>query len=277
MNEVGVNGNASGGAETECAMGMTQLPILYLIYHRVSREGPVSYPYTVTPERFKEHLEVTAGLEKNYDGSFLPSRLTFDDGHESNYEQAMPLLAAFGRSAYFFVTTGWIENRTGFMRWSHVSELQKCGHRIGAHGWSHRHLTQCSDVELQDEVWRSRNTLEQRMGCAVESISVPGGRWDGRVLRACAAAGYRQIFTSDPGTVIHLREGVQIVPRFIATESLYPVQLRRLLAVDSRVVCRARAAHQAKKVLRWALGDRVYHDLWCACAGWRNDEEGTVR
>lgn len=256
-------------------MGVSQHRALYLMYHRVAREL-FRYPYTIRSVRFEEHLRVAAALERDHLSLSIPCFFTFDDGHLSNYQEAMPLLAAQHRTASFFVTAGWIENRIGFMGWSQVKELKDAGHTIGSHGWSHMHLTECSDPELQNELYRSKATLEQRLGASVESISVPGGRWNRRVLRACAAAGYRLVFTSDPGTTVRLQEHVQVFPRLNVTESLDAAHLLRILSLKSRSVGRARALHQAKQVIRQMVGDHAYHALWCAFSHWKDDEEAEV-
>ncbi|KAA6458311.1 polysaccharide deacetylase family protein [Acidobacteria bacterium AB60] len=258
------------------ATTMMQQTALFLMYHRVAPGGPASYPYTVTPQRFKEQLDVVAAVEASRDESPLPCGLTFDDGHESNYDPAMALLATSRRKARFFVTAGWIGTRVGFMRWPQVKELLEAGHLVGSHGWSHKNLTRCSEEELQVELSRSKNELEQRLGRSIESISMPGGRWNARVLRACAEFGYRQVFTSDPETVIRFREGIQILPRFIATQSLTASRLRRLLRTGNHLLYSARLAHQAKEAIRWSLGDKLYHRVWCLLSGWKCDEESTV-
>lgn len=252
-------------------MNLRQQPKLYLVYHRVSHDM-TPYPYTVTSARFEQHLRLLADVERSQDQSFLHCIFTFDDGHGSNYYEAMPLLARYRRTAYFFVTAGWIGERAGFLQWSQVKELQGAGHMIGSHGWTHRHLTQCSEADLQNELFRSKMALEECLGSPVESISVPGGRWNKRVLRACAAAGFRQVFTSDPGTATRIREGIEIIPRVNATESLAADRLRCLLQANGRLVDHARAANRAKHLLRRILTDNMYHRLWCTWSGWKNDE-----
>src|SRR5205807_1750985 len=73
----------------------------------------------------------------------------------------------------------------------------RLGHDVQSHGWSHEFLTSCSRAELQMQVVRSRQVLEDKLGRPVQSLAVPGGRWSKCVIRACADAGYTYVYTSD--------------------------------------------------------------------------------
>src|SRR5260221_14516941 len=81
---------------------------------------------------------------------------------------------------------------------SQLEQLMSAGHNVQSHAWSHEFLTGCSASQLDYELRNSRKTLEDRLGIGVDSISVPGGRWNATVLEACAAAGYQHVYTSEP-------------------------------------------------------------------------------
>jgi len=44
------------------------------------------------------------------------------------------------------------------------------------HSWSHPLLTHCSDESLLEELLRSRQEIEQRLGKQVEALRSPGGQ-----------------------------------------------------------------------------------------------------
>ncbi len=244
---------------------------LCLTYHRVAVE-PSKYPYTMTSRQFEDHLECVSRLRNDASGRYVRARVTFDDGHSSNHSQAAPLLAKYEVTAQFFLTAGWIGSRPDFMDWAQARELHSAGFAIGSHGWSHRLLTRCSDSELDVELRRSKGVLEDRLGVPISTLSMPGGRWDRRVLRACAAAGYECIFSSDPtGTVVR-REGVQLTSRVNIASSMRAQQLCNLLKVHGGGLRRLAMLHHAKCTVRRIVGERLYHDLWCAVHGWQNDE-----
>ncbi len=166
-----------------------------LAYHEIMPES--NYAYCVTSSAFAEHLRLFDSLAKS-GGQKSSVEITFDDGEQSQLHNALPLLAEHGVSARYFVTPGLIGTAAKFLSWDELKTLQNAGHSIQSHGWSHKFLTFCSDDELVHELRASKQLLEEKLGAAVEEISVPGGRWNRRVIEACAAAGYKRVYVSDP-------------------------------------------------------------------------------
>jgi len=75
--------------------------------------------------------------------------------------------------------------------WNTVRAAAAAGFEIGSHSCTHRTLTQLNDVELREEVTRSREIITRQTGRPPEWFAYPYGIWDGRVRDAVAAAGYR--------------------------------------------------------------------------------------
>lgn len=238
-----------------------------LTYHEVEPDES-SDLYRVTCRQLEEHLLVLSAHRAG-----LAAQITFDDGHLSNYQHALPLLEKHGLRAIFFVTAGWIETRPEFMTWTQLKEMVSLGHPVQSHGWSHTFLTQCSSEELAKELERSKRTLEDRLSVAVEAISVPGGRWSPQVLEACARAGYKRVYTSEPWMHPEKRLGVDVRGRLMVHRKLGPDQLRRILSGQSRLWFFLRLRHRIKGTLRNLLGDRLYHRLWSWMAARRNSSQ----
>src|ERR1035441_4804186 len=78
--------------------------------------------------------------------------VTFDDGHISDYEYALPILQSRALTARFFITVGWTGKKPGYMGWRELRSLHESGHLIGAHGWSHALLTHCAQGDLDKEL-----------------------------------------------------------------------------------------------------------------------------
>jgi len=238
---------------------------MVLTYHRITSD-PSRYLYSVTRDQLDAHLAVVAALQQEIGPDRASSQVTFDDGHRSNYAYGLELLAQHAVRATFFVAAGWMGSREGFMSWPELRELVAAGHEVQSHGWSHRVLRECSSSELEDELVRSRRTIEDELQVPVTAISIPHGRWDDRVLRACAAAGYRRVYMSEPWMRTQRQEGVELIGRYMIRRSLQSAQLRRLLAGDRRFVFYLRSQHRLKEILKHLVGSAAYHRLWSTVA-----------
>jgi len=241
---------------------------LAVAYHEVlpSQSG---YRYRVTTKQFREHLALLVNNATSFPNKPKP-RVTFDDGHRSNYEHALPLLNQSGLKATFFVLAGSVGTGHDYISWSQAREIVAAGHQVQSHGWSHRLLTRCSSGELENEVRRSKEELESRLGVQVDSISVPGGRWDMRVVEACADAGYTYVFHSNPWISARMSNGILIRGRLMVTRWMDASILNKRINPTRLSLLFLRVKQGAKEDFRGLLGDEKYHRLWRWFAKWEN-------
>jgi len=126
--------------------------------------------------------------------------LTFDDGLESVYTNALPILEKFGYKATIFCVPGYsgkkadwdIYSGNAHLTENMIFELSKLGHEIGSHTVSHACLPYLNDTDLIYELKKSKEILENITGQEVTSISFPHGSWNTRVWRSAQKAGYRK-------------------------------------------------------------------------------------
>jgi hypothetical protein len=239
---------------------LTQTPLrrLFLLYHEL-RAGESRYSYVLEPGSFERHADLFVRMRKVESCGLWPE-VTFDDGHMSNIELAAPILRSRGLTARFFITAGWTGKKPGYMGWAELRSLHEAGFSIGAHGWTHMLLTHCSDDELQIELSKSRLTLEEKLGASITTMSVPGGRTNRRVLDACAAAGYTQVYTSVPQAE-KLPLGAT-VGRLNILGSMQPEWIAALFEPDGRTLARLGRQYRIKETAKKLLGDRLYAGIW---------------
>ena len=260
----------SGGRKQETLGPVAERSCLFTYHEIIPADS--RYLYRVTSSTFENHLSFISSVRKNPSATAVP-QISFDDGHCSNYENAFPMLERFGLKATFFVLAGRIGTPGAYISWGQAREMASAGHRIESHGWSHRILTQCSSLELDQELSDSKREIEDRLGVEVDSISAPGGRWNERVVDACVRAGYNCLFHSNPWAPVSLRKEIRVQGRQMVTGQMDALQLQKLMRIGRIERNYLRARYAAKERARLVLGEQLYHKLWCWIANW-NPEEG---
>jgi peptidoglycan/xylan/chitin deacetylase (PgdA/CDA1 family) len=122
--------------------------------------------------------------------------LTFDDGEMNNYEQALPILQKFSFPAYFFIIAKRV-GRPGYMGWDELRAMRDAGMVIGSHGFSHEILTSLLDTQIEEELSASKKYLERNLDIVVDTISIPRGFCNDKIIQMAYEAGYKNIFISD--------------------------------------------------------------------------------
>jgi peptidoglycan/xylan/chitin deacetylase (PgdA/CDA1 family) len=180
------------------AMGLVRMVgIPVLMYHSVSEpENNGRHPYyetAIAPKVFAEQMRFlfqqgyrTISLDQAVQyarSGAMPSApcvvLTFDDGFEDFYQQAFPILTEFKYVATVYLPTQFIgEERCQFkklacLNWAEVRELHANGVTFGSHTSSHQQLATLSNRQIQIELQESKEIIEDKLGCPVESFSYP--------------------------------------------------------------------------------------------------------
>lgn len=125
--------------------------------------------------------------------------LDFDDGYQSAFEHALPILdAAHMKATWFIITTKL--GTPEYMTRDEVVALDKDGQEIGSHSESHPNLSDLAMKQQTDEIAGSRDYLNGLLGHAPLSFAYPyGARNDGTVA-AIQQAGYTTARTIDWGS-----------------------------------------------------------------------------
>lgn len=172
-----------------------------LCYHLV--EAGTASPVDLPVGMFRRHMEelaetsevvpleaVVENLED--DGRRVSTArprvaLTFDDAYRNFSEAAFPILSELGLPATLFVPVGFVEGECPpplagaplhAASWEELSEITASGLvAVGSHTWSHPDLTTLPAPEAEDELRRSRERLEERLGRPVRSFCYPRARW----------------------------------------------------------------------------------------------------
>lgn len=109
-------------------------PPIILCYHRIFETEIDPHLLSVSPDRFREQLEVVRRLAHSFgldqlssalEKRTLPRRgvvITFDDGYLDNFENALPILRAANIPASIYITTGSVGRNREFW-WDDLERL----------------------------------------------------------------------------------------------------------------------------------------------------------
>ncbi len=200
-------------------------PVVILTYHKVQNRPELGGTW-LTVGAFRRQMEFirSSGLPVLHLTDYLDTLgrgedagrgvvLTFDDGYESVYTGAWPVLRELGLPATVFLVTGYMGRpndweqplaRGAFrhLSWDQAREMAAGGGvRFASHGVNHRDLTTLDDDDLEREFRESRTVITGELGRVPEAFSYPFGRCDARVTAALRKAGYNYgiAVTSRPG------------------------------------------------------------------------------
>lgn len=99
--------------------------------------------------------------------------LTFDDGHESIYELAFPLMKQYQYPGVNFIPTGWINN-PGTMNLQEIRLMENAGWETGGHTVTHANLTTISIDSARSEIRKNYEQLIE-LGLTHRCFALPAG------------------------------------------------------------------------------------------------------
>jgi peptidoglycan/xylan/chitin deacetylase (PgdA/CDA1 family) len=171
-----------------------RVPIL--MYHSISENlFAKSHPYyqiNTSPNVFARQMrwlrrngyrtmnltEMLAAMETGQDLSKTVV-ITFDDGYQDFYTDALPVMKQCGFTATIFLATDRIQDwavrieGADYLTWREVRELHAEGIHFGSHTVTHPDLRSLEPEQIDYELGYSKETIEQKLGVQVESFSYP--------------------------------------------------------------------------------------------------------
>jgi peptidoglycan/xylan/chitin deacetylase (PgdA/CDA1 family) len=187
-----------------------------LMYH-VIRPAPPGAPFPqlyVAPSEFAAQMQAlkSAGwaavtLDQVWaawhHGGALPSGrpvvISFDNGYESQFNVAMPVLRRLHWVAVENIQLSGLPRSQGGLSREATRRLVAAGWELDTQGFTHADLARLGPAALRREVATSRRVIERRFGVPVNWFCYPSGHYDPTVIAQARAAGYRGATTVVPG------------------------------------------------------------------------------
>lgn len=201
---------------------MTDISIL--MYHQVGKFAPMQTHRAnyCDVDRFRSQmkwlrllripvLSMTDLLDVLQGRKTLPCRsvvLTFDDGCVNFLEYALPVLKEFNYPSIVYPVAGltgakasWLAAKSHptppLMSFAQLREIAAQGVTIGSHANTHVHLAQLNEQQQFDELYQSKERLQQELGQAVTHVCYPYGSYNLQTLYAAEKAGYQTGMTCE--------------------------------------------------------------------------------
>lgn len=141
--------------------------------------------YQAAIENILESAAVTpepapAGGVRVIDPSKPMVALTFDDGPGKDTAKLLDILDQYGSRATFFVVGNRVKNFA-----DGLAQITQRGSEVGTHTWSHEDLSKLSQGNIQSQLQKSIDAIENITGQPVTLMRPPYGAINGNVKTIC--------------------------------------------------------------------------------------------
>jgi peptidoglycan/xylan/chitin deacetylase (PgdA/CDA1 family) len=188
--------------------------IRVLCYHDITLDNNTGDIFSVNINEFKEQMNFLKkegytiisisqfldiiSKKKEYTSKLV--LLTFDDGFKSFYSVVLPILKEFKYPATLFLTPQFISKESNYLNWNEVLECSKNNLiSIGAHGLSHKKLTEIPVEIAFKEIEESKNVLQNKLRIQIESFAYPYGSYNNEIEQIIQKTDFKLAFTTRIG------------------------------------------------------------------------------
>jgi peptidoglycan/xylan/chitin deacetylase (PgdA/CDA1 family) len=182
--------------------GPGEIIVPILLYHHIGFSLQGEAVYYVSPDAFDRQMNLlyqwgykTISVEllakALKEGAQLPPKpviLTFDDGSETTYTTALPIMQRYNFTGTCYIVYNYV-GIPGYMNVDQIRGLYAAGWEIGSHGLSHIDLTTQPNKQ-GNEIVESRRRLQSLLDVPVLSFAYPFGVYDDDSLLHIKDAGY---------------------------------------------------------------------------------------
>ena len=191
-------------------------PIPILMYHVIAAP-PAGAPFPglyVEPSEFAEQMQalksagwhaVTLDQAEAYWrhgvplGAGKPIVLSFDNGYQSQYTQALPALRRLGWVGVENIQLSGLPPSQGGLGPEEIRGLLTAGWELDTQGMSHASLISLNAEQLHYQIVDARQILQRRYHIPVNWFCYPSGLYNATVVATVKAAGYTGSTTVVPG------------------------------------------------------------------------------
>lgn len=172
-----------------------------IMAHHVCDEMPKVFSCIISEEAYRNFVKgklivpIYDMLRSIHKKSYV---ITFDDALDDLYNVVYPLMKERGIPFTAFISASLID-KPGYITSAQLREMaDDTLVTIGSHGCTHKHLSQLSDVDVKNEIFKSKEIIENLIGKKIDLIAYPFGDAGKREFRLACQAGYKYGFGVRP-------------------------------------------------------------------------------
>ncbi len=197
------------------------------MYHRFEEN---KYPSTnIKIKNFKEHISLIKkdGIkfvnpsdfenELNNNKNMRKILITIDDGYQSFYDNAWPILKEDKIPFILFVSTREV-GKKGYMSWENIREIKKYDFvEIGNHSHTHDYLIDFEEKKIKNDLVTSINIFKEELGKNSIFFSYPFGEYSSELKNIVIDLGFKYAFGQHSGVTDYTKNLFEM-PRFPINE-----------------------------------------------------------
>jgi peptidoglycan/xylan/chitin deacetylase (PgdA/CDA1 family) len=233
---------------------LLQMPSI-LMFHRVDTQIPTTRlgrELTVSPLQLRDELAYIAdhhlravSVDDFLEASRLhePTQdmviLTFDDGYEDQYSEALPILLQYGARATFFITTGNVGTRN-HLTWPQIRTMFREGMSIGGHNVNHVDLAALTRSQQRRQINGCLQALRTHAQIEADTYAYPGGTFNRTTELIMEGEPIELAFTTDRSHALGIDSRFEVARLRIKPETTIAEFSAELIP---RSIARVRAPH----------------------------------
>jgi peptidoglycan/xylan/chitin deacetylase (PgdA/CDA1 family) len=212
-----------------------------LEYHVIS-QAPTTAPYPllyVSPQLFARQIDALAAAHYHavtldelwanwHEHKRLPCGkpivVSFDNGYETQFQYAAPVLAKLGWAGVENLQLFGLDWANGGISHHEIRELIKAGWELDTQGWDHADMVTQTASGLHLQIVDARRKLQGWFRVPVNWFCYPSGQYDATVITALKAAGFRGSTTEVNGWAA-VNDNPYALPRLEVQPTMSPQEL----------------------------------------------------
>ncbi|MGI8599972.1 MAG: polysaccharide deacetylase family protein [Chitinophagaceae bacterium] len=142
---------------------------------------------TISPDEYYAYLTTGATLPEK------PVMITYDDTDEEQFTIGKTEMDKYGFKGVYFIMTISI-GRPRYMNKEQIKQLADEGHTIASHTWDHHSVKKYEGDDWDNQLLKSKNTIEGITGKPVQYFAYPFGLWKPEAFPELEKRGYKAAF-----------------------------------------------------------------------------------